>query len=271
MTHRVNVSCDLEFDVVDHATIALHVAVADTAGATSGEQLTVSSGGGRPLDVTELGTEHGGRLHTFTSGAGRILVSYQAVVDLRAAGGDPVDATESIVGLRQSRYCPSDVLMSFAETEQIGTTNGTDRGREVAEWVHRRLLYDLSATGSFDTAIDTLLAGRGVCRDFAHLTIALCRALGIPARLVSAYAPGLWPMDFHAVVEVVADGTWVVLDPTRLAPRSSLVRIGTGRDASDTAFSTTLSGQADLVFHQVGAWVDGDFPFDDHTGRVLMP
>jgi len=114
-----------------------------------------------------------------------------------------------------------------------------------------------------DTAVDTLLAGRGVCRDFAHLTIALCRAVGIPARLAAVYAPGLAPMDFHAVAEALVDGIWRAVDATLLAPRSSLVRIATGRDAADTAFLTVIGGTVELVGIQVGAVVDGTLPGDD--------
>ena len=120
----------------------------------------------------------------------------------------------------------------------------------MASWVFERLAYAPGSSGPLDTAIHTLVAGAGVCRDFAHLTITLCRALGVPARLAAVYAPGLSPMDFHAVVEVLTPAGWRVLDPTRLAPRGALVRIATGRDAADTAFATTLRGTAELV----GAW-----------------
>ena len=85
---------------------------------------------------------------------------------------------------------------------------------------------------------DTLLAGAGVCRDYAHLVVALLRAVNVPARLVSVYAPGVYPMDFHAVAEAFVEGQWRVVDATLLAPRQSLVRITTGRDTADTRSST---------------------------------
>ena len=149
---------------------------------------------------------------------------------------------EAIVALRQSRYCPSDALAGFATTEFADSIGGTPDAiaLTVASWVFERLAYVPGSSGPLDTAIHTLVAGAGVCRDFAHLTITLCRALGVPARLVAVYAPGLSPMDFHAVVEVLTPAGWRVLDPTRLAPRGALVRIATGRDAADTAFATTL-------------------------------
>ncbi len=78
----------------------------------------------------------------------------------------------------------------------------------------------------------------------------MLRARNVPARLVAVYAPGLQPMDFHAVVEAAIDGEWRAVDATTLAPRQSLVRIATGRDASDTAFLTVQSGRADLRTHE---------------------
>ena len=120
-----------------------------------------------------------------------------------------------------------------------------------------------------DGAVRTLLARQGVCRDYAHLCVALLRASGVPARLVSVYAPGLDPMDFHAVCEAYVDGMWCVVDATALAPRSSLVRIATGRDAADTAFMTVVSGHADLIDVVVGAVVDA-LPDDDMMAATQL-
>jgi transglutaminase-like putative cysteine protease len=136
--------------------------------------------------------------------------------------------------------------------------------------VFERLAYQPGSSDTLDTATDTLLAGSGSCRDFSHLTITLCRALGVPARFVAVYAPGLSPMDFHAVVEARRGTGWEVLDATRLAPRSSLTRIATGRDAADTAFATTLRGEAELVFSEVTTVIDGELPADDHFTPVVL-
>jgi transglutaminase-like putative cysteine protease len=133
----------------------------------------------------------------------------------------------------------------------------------VADWVSRRLVYTAGASRPVDTAVDTLLMGQGVCRDYAHLTITLLRALEIPARLVAVYAPGLSPMDFHAVVEADVDGTWCVVDPTRLAPTSSLVRICSGRDAADTAFLSLFGGLARFETMTVTATTAGTLPAPD--------
>ncbi|MGL4257067.1 MAG: transglutaminase-like domain-containing protein, partial [Microbacterium sp.] len=120
-----------------------------------------------------------------------------------------------------------------------------------------------------DGATRTLLARQGVCRDYAHLCVALLRGLGVPARQVAVYAPGLMPMDFHAVAEAWIDGEWRVVDATTLAPRSTLVRIATGRDAADTAFLTVVSGRADLVDVEVTATADV-LPDDDIDELVTI-
>ena len=85
----------------------------------------------------------------------------------------------------------------------------------------------------------------------------------MPARLVSVYAPGLRPMDFHAVVEALVDGAWYVVDPTLLAPRGTLLRIATGRDAADTAFMSSYGAGLRFGRLTVTATVDGDLPGDD--------
>jgi len=267
---RFEVGCELLFDVPERAVLALHVAVASTAGVLEAEDLLVTSDQ-CAVEVEEIAVERGGRVHLLTCGAGQLAIGYRAVGRRAAVPAPEPDPGERLVALRQSRYCPSDLLETFAATELGFAPNGPERARSVGAWVFRRLAYELGSSGPGDTAVDTLLAGRGVCRDFAHLTVAMCRAIGVPARLVSVYAPGLWPMDFHAVAEVFTGEVWEVVDAARLAPRQSLVRIATGRDAADTAFSTTLSGSAELLASTVMAIVLGDLPFDDQEGRVSLP
>jgi transglutaminase-like putative cysteine protease len=135
--------------------------------------------------------------------------------------------------------------------------------------VHDRLAYTSGSSGPTDDAVDTLLLGAGVCRDYAHLVLSLLRARDVPARLAAVYAPGLDPMDFHAVVEAWVDGAWRLVDATGLAPRASMLRIATGRDAADTAFMTTHCGAVTLTEMTVTATVD-DLPFDDPATVVEL-
>ena len=271
------VACHLEFEVTTPAVLALQVAVASTAGDILGERLVVTLDGAEPSQpVSEMAADHGGRMHVLHADGGLLAISYEASVRLTQVPVVPV-ATEEVVidaeaiaALRQSRYCPSDAMAGFAAVELVSLERGPALARSVAAWVFERLAYVPGSSDTLDSAVDTLLAGAGSCRDFSHLAITLCRALGVPARLVAVYAPGLSPMDFHAVVEARRGHGWEVLDPTRLAPRSALTRIATGRDAADIAFATTLTGEAELVFSEVSTVIDGELPPDDHFAPVVL-
>jgi transglutaminase-like putative cysteine protease len=254
-----SVSCSLTATVQAPATVELQVAVAGAA--PPGERLEVTLDG-RPVPVRELPTHCGGRLHLLHCEAGTLEVSYGAQLSGRAAATAPVplDATTY---LRPSRYAEADRLFALAQAEFGAQTDPAALLRDVVAFVGRRLAYVPGSSSGTDGAVDTLLAGAGVCRDYAHLTIALLRARDVPARLVSAFAPGLSPMDFHAVVEVLIDDCWSVVDATLLAPRQSLVRIATGRDAADTAFLSSYGGAVRLDSMQVSAVVDGELPRDD--------
>jgi transglutaminase-like putative cysteine protease len=253
---RIDVAATLTIWSPVPATALLQVAVADPVA----EQLTVLSGG-QPIDAEEFDAE-GARVHRLQLDAGDTTITYSASAQ---TGGAPRKVTpgEWAVAVRPSRYCPSDQLEGFATTEFDRTMPRAELVTAVAEWVHRRLVYTSGASRPVDTAVDTLLAGQGVCRDYAHLTITLLRALEIPARLVAVYAPGLSPMDFHAVVEADVDGTWCVVDSTRLAPTSSLVRICSGRDAADTAFLSLFGGVAEFRTMNVTATTAGPLPTPD--------
>jgi len=136
--------------------------------------------------------------------------------------------------------------------------------------VGTRLNYVPGSSDPIDGAVDTLLAGAGVCRDFTHLVVALLRAVNVPARVVSVYAPGLHPMDFHAVAEAFVDGQWRAVDGTLLAPRQTLVRIATGRDAADIAFLDNHNGAITLNGLVVTAVVEGDLPRDSINQLVSI-
>jgi transglutaminase-like putative cysteine protease len=125
------------------------------------------------------------------------------------------------------------------------------------------------STDSSSTAVDVLVQGAGVCRDYAHLGMALCRAMGIPARYVSGYAVDLEPPDFHGFFEVYLDQRWFLFDATRMAPLDGLVRIASGRDAADAAFAT-LVGAASLE-HKVVSATDLDRSIAGDDGEPPVP
>ncbi|MBA2695297.1 MAG: transglutaminase-like domain-containing protein [Ornithinimicrobium sp.] len=247
--------------------IALSVVVARGADPVQ-EELSITVDG-RSVSAQEVPAPHGAVLHFLPDvPAGDFVVDYRAVV----TSGSPAEeltAYDRIQYLRPSRYADVDRLESTARA-LFGDLEGVEVLTGVTDYVAGQTAYVIGSSRVTDGASDTYLARAGVCRDFGHLTIALLRALGVPARMVSAYAPGLDPMDFHAVVEAYVEGAWRVVDPTRLAPRHSLVRIGTGADAADTAFLTTHHGRMDFGELVVTATTEGDLPLDDHTGLVSI-
>ncbi|MES2093932.1 MAG: transglutaminase family protein [Actinomycetota bacterium] len=260
-----NVAARLELDIAGRTTMVLSLAVAQGATLAS-ERLDISLDG-VSLSPDELVDRHGSRLHQLVSGAGRMTIDYTAEVIGQSLSA-PADDLDTIIYLRPSRYCESDTLLPTAASEFRGLT-GLPLLTAVSAWVHDRLYYVPGSSRVTDGAVGTLLARQGVCRDYAHLVIALLRAIDVPARMAAVYAPGLSPMDFHAVAEAFIDGRWHVVDATGLAPRQSLLRISTGRDAADIAFLTNHWANLTLLDLQVLAIVD-ELPTDDFEQQVQL-
>ncbi|MGF3025381.1 transglutaminase-like domain-containing protein [Methylobacterium aquaticum] len=191
--------------------------------------------------------ETGNRYVAVTVPPGRFSLDYAAEVTLDPHRADPAGIAETPVKdlplailpyLLPSRFVSSDRLAPFAQAEFGDTAPGFARVTRICNWIHDHIAYVRGASDEETTADETLLKRAGVCRDFAHLGAAFCRALGIPARFVSCYADGLVPSDFHAVFEAYLDGRWWLFDATRQAHLDGLVRIGAGRDAAEIAFAT---------------------------------
>ncbi|MDD5390634.1 MAG: transglutaminase domain-containing protein [Gallionellaceae bacterium] len=186
---------------------------------------------------------------------GLLTVRYDATVDL-----DHHTAETSLLGevpvanlpgavlpyIYPSRYCQSDRLHRLAVKEFGQMWQGYSRVRAIRDWVANRVTYLPNSSTGDTSAVDTLVEEVGVCRDFAHLMIALCRAVNIPARFVSGIDygadPFLRPPDFHAYVEVYLGDRWYIFDPSGVAIPMGFVRFGTGRDAADSAFATLFGG-----------------------------
>jgi transglutaminase-like putative cysteine protease len=192
--------------------------------------------------------------------AGEVSVVYEALVDNGTLKGLPPVTVqhdwndlpaEVLTYLWPSRYCPSDQFGRFVE-RQFGETTGGERVIAILDWISANIDYEPGVSDSETTASRTFIDRAGVCRDFTHLGITLCRASGIPARAVSAFAHQLNPPDFHAVFEVWLSNGWWLVDPTGLAPIEGLVRIACGRDAADIAFLST-QGACTLVRQSITA------------------
>ena len=147
-----------------------------------------------------------------------------------------------------SRYCESDKMLDFARQQFSNLNMGYERIEQIARWVQQNLAFEPGSTNSISSAMDVLAGRRGVCRDFAHLMIAICRALNVPARFVTGMDygadPSLGPLDFHAYVEVFLGDRWFIFDPTGISIPTGLIRLGTGRDAADVAFATIFGSIA---------------------------
>ena len=186
---------------------------------------------------------------------GALRVRYAATVDIDHFSALPAQLEEVPVAglpgsvlpyLYPSRYCQSDRLHRLAVKEFGHLRQGYARVQAIRDWVLNRISFLANSSTGNTTAVDTLVEEVGVCRDFAHLMIALCRAVNIPARFAATIDYGadpiLGPTDFHACVEVYLGDRWYLFDPSGVAIPMGFVRLGTGRDAADTAFSTIFGG-----------------------------
>jgi len=183
-------------------------------------------------------------------GPGDVEVTYQAIVDVDTTAYDPTAVQEfdfsrlpleNIEYVAPSRFCASDAFAAFAHETFSALPRGHTRVTAICDWIFNNIQYQSGSTNAGTTASDVFEARKGVCRDFAHLGISLCRALGIPARYASVYADALNPQDFHAIFQAhllgPRGGEWFSFDPTRMSSVDSVVRIAAGRDAADVAFA----------------------------------
>ena len=184
---------------------------------------------------------------------GNIKVTYKATVDNSYTLSNHRDEEEIPVAhlepsilpyLYPSRYCQSDKLYRLANNMFGHIDNPFSQVMALTDWIYNNVQYLSGSTNSQTSAYDTVTEQAGVCRDFAHLGIALCRALTIPARYFTGYAYRLKPQDFHACFEAYLGGHWVLFDATKLVPLNGLIKIATGRDAADAAIANIFGDVA---------------------------
>lgn len=255
---RLKLSIELQYEVIDEVSdFIFNIHAAETrCQSLVMEDFQVS----QPVDVA-LFTDraHGNRYARLRATAGPLTVRYDAVIDIahHVASPDSVGEVpiaqlpaEALSYIYPSRYCQSDRLRQLANNEFGGLRQGYWRVRAIQDWVQSRTKFVSGSSSATTSAIDTVIEQVGVCRDFAHLMIALCRALNIPARFATGidYAsnPVFGPPDFHAYVEVFLGGRWYLFDPTGMVLPTGLIRLGTGRDAADVSFAT--------IFGMVRSW-----------------
>ncbi|MEO6637819.1 MAG: transglutaminase family protein [Ginsengibacter sp.] len=249
---KLEVSAELKYFINCPGTIILNIHALRTQKQTVLEEsLTIDP----YIKVEELSADYGeNRLIRFDVGEEKeVTIVYKALVDTFFVETDhdgQVTATVSDLDsavlpyLYPSRYCQSDKLSRFASSKFGHLINPFLKVLAVTDWIYYNVQYLSGFTNSQTSAYDTVTELAGVCRDFAHLGIAICRALGIPARYFTGYAYQLVPQDFHACFEAYIGKEWVVFDATKLVPLNSLVKISTGRDAADSSVASLFGGIA---------------------------
>jgi transglutaminase-like putative cysteine protease len=243
MSLRFNVTCHLEYAVESPSTLIFNInPQRNSSQVIVSEQLTIE-----PFIPAEEfnDTDNANRyLRLQTGDVKQFSLHYEGTVDceFQILPAAQMDA-ESVAKMNQaalpylfpSRYCQSDRLSRLA-CDLFGNIQAPyDKVVAICDWIYTNVKYVSGSTNSQTSAFDTITQREGVCRDFAHLGIALCRALTIPARYFSGYAYQLQPPDFHACFEAYIDGCWLIFDATRLAHLNGLVRIGNARDAAEAA------------------------------------
>lgn len=190
--------------------------------------------------------------------ADTLELRYDAVVAIERAGPDyrGLAATdlhrlpaEAVPYLNESRYCPANKFHAFVE-RRFGDGEGGAKIGRMRDWIESRFTYVPGTSDAETGALDSFVERRGVCRDYAHVLIALARAAHIPARMASVYSPDVDPPDFHAVADIYLDGAWHLVDATGMARSSAMARICVGRDAADVSFLTAY-GDIELVDQSV--------------------
>ena len=257
---QFSLGCAMQYDVAAETTMLLNIEAQ-----RGGEQTILSERFSISPNIASeayVVPETGNRYRRLRLAPGSYIVRYEAEVTTEPFVDDPIHVAEVPIAelpfdvinhLFPSRYCQSDKLGRFAWRQFGGIADGHEKITAICNWIFENVDYLEGSSDGSTSAYDTFTLRAGVCRDFAHLGITFARALGIPARFVSAYALGLVPQDFHAVFEAYLGGHWYLFDATRLCPLDGIVRIAVGRDAADSAFST--------YFGQVGSppksvWVD---------------
>jgi transglutaminase-like putative cysteine protease len=216
---------------------------------------------------------------------GPLRVYCETVVDLVHHRAPPATLSEVSIAdlpadtlsyLYPSRYCQSDRLNRFALAEFGGLEQGYGRVQAIRDWVRGHVEFVSNSSDTNTAAVDTLVTRQGVCRDFAHLMIALCRAVNIPARFATGIDygadPALGPPDFHAYVEAYVGNRWYMFDPSGTAIPMGFIRLATGRDAADCAFASifgSVNWQIPQITIEAIAGPDGVCRVPEHCEDAL--
>ncbi len=263
----VRVGCSLAYEVTGTAVLVLNLRPKpDRNHRVIFEALAL----GDNLPAETFTDSHGNEVSRVTLRPGSNCFRHDAIVAVSSLPDNcwlpaarPLTPAELPAGLLRytlpSRYCDSDKLANFAWEKFGQVENGWPRVQAISRWLHDNLEYRYMSGRADFSAWDILQRGYGVCRDFAHLAIALNRTFNVPARYVTGHLPDIGcpdpdnHMDFHAYAEVFLGGNWYTTDARFHEPRIGRIKVSCGHDAVDGAFSTIYGG-ATLSYFQVWAY-----------------
>jgi transglutaminase-like putative cysteine protease len=243
-----NIRSEVEYTVSAPLTFLLNIrAQQNHRQRVFSERFVIGEGVPHQLHVCALTGNRFDQVQAEVPGVYNIV--YEAQVEVDAERVDPAMLPATDAGdfnlevlnyLYPSRYCQSDRLGALAASQFGELQAPFEKVQAICDWISTHVAYSSGSTHASTSAVDTLVERQGVCRDFAHLAIALCRAMNIPARYFTGYAHELNPPDFHACFETWIGHRWLVWDATGLSSPDGLVRIGTGRDAADVSICTSF-------------------------------
>lgn len=247
---KLEISASLNYRLSEPVDLMLQIEAANGHGQ---RVLDASLDVGAPEFVARVPAADGICEPIWLRAEGSLRAEYRALVeidrpdaDFRSLAAVPLHRLPAgaIPYLNESRYCPSNKFHAFVE-RRFGDHEGGAKIGRMRDWIESRFTYVSGSSDAETGALDSFVERRGVCRDYAHVMIALARAAHIPARMASAYALRVAPQDFHAVAEVFLDGDWHLVDATGMARASEMARICVGRDAADISF---LTAYRDIAF-----------------------
>ena len=241
---RIEIDVTMQYQLGDDTRVLLAVEAAQTAGQTIlSEDMQIAC-----AQIQRIDGEGGlGQRLWAEVGGDQLDLRYRAVVDvtrpvqpLEGMAATPLHQLpgEAMSCLRPSRFCQSDLFTSFVD-QRFGDLEGGTKIAAIRDWVGQEMSYVPASSFADTTVLDTFASRQGVCRDYAHMVVALARAAAIPARYVSVYGVDVDPPDFHAVAQVWLDGEWHLVDATGMCQPDGIVVIGAGRDACDVPFMET--------------------------------
>lgn len=246
---RMDYQLDLQYDSRGHSDFVFNICPARTRSQRVLHETLTVEGATPSYTFTDPITAN--RINRLYTEGGSLMVHYRGTVEIDHVFGDPATIEERAIRtmpsevipyILPSRYCPSDKMRGVAHAMFGKVLPGYSRVASICEWVTQHVRFKPGASDAATCAMQTFDSRAGVCRDYAHLMITMCRALNIPARYVTGVDYGadsaLGPTDFHAYVEVFLGQRWYLFDPSGLTPVMGLIRIGTGRDAADVSFAT---------------------------------